>query len=225
MNNISETINIVEIIGVLLFVTFVYSNFISLIKARETDSTYNSKSIPDFLMDFPNHDTSNEAYLKVKNKIERFINLVLSDRPAMIEISEQEINDLHTKGIAINKKNPGKHLYYKISNSSIIEYLVEFPVKLSKKTYRKRIKERIYLKDDLNEYTRIIEENNLKLAEKLQPLSLKKSTLLLFIFNGLRSPDSVFYKFKETLEYQKAASIIEKIDSIEISNNTLIIRS
>ena len=225
MNNITEGMNIIEIIGGVLFITFVCSNIISIIKARKITSNHDGETISEFLIDFPDHNSSEKAYVEAKNKIERFITLVLSSKPAKIELNEQEINDLHTKGTGINKNSLGKHLYYKISDENVIEYLLEYPVILSSKTYRKRIKERVYFKSNRNEYTRIIEENGSTFNAKLQPISFEQSSLLLFIFNGLKSPDSFFHKCEETSDYQKAMSIVEQINSIEINNKTMVIKS
>ncbi len=57
----------------------------------------------------------------------------------------------------------------------------------------------------------------------LDPLG--KSSLILFIFGASRSPAFLSHQYDESVDYQRAITVIEKLKSIEISDNFLILKS
>ncbi|NJO96441.1 MAG: hypothetical protein HC764_10800 [Pleurocapsa sp. CRU_1_2] len=220
-----NNINWFEKIGLFLFALFLYSNIVSFIRYRKTTFNLGKGKIPGCLEDFPVHTTLPEAYLKSKDKVKQFTDLLITGQQGELKLSQDDINNLYTKGIILNKYTAGRYLYYQIKDNIILERLIEGPLFLSPKSYRMRIKEISFSSNNLERYSRIIEEYGRKMNEEKQIFSFYTSTLILFIFGGLRSPDCTFYKHEETVEYQKAMILLEKIKNIEIDDDYLILRT
>lgn len=225
MLNFLNNFSWLEKIGFFLFAYFLYSNIISFVRYRKTTFNLNNGNIPNCLENFPVHKTSPDAYLKSKSKVERFKDLALAGQKNKLQLSQNDLNNLYTKGITLNKSSPGRYLYYQIQDNVILEKLIEGFLFMAPKTYRTRVREVSFSSQESNGYIRVIEEYGRKMNEKKQEFPFYTSTLLLFTFGGLRSPDSTFYKHKETVEYQRAMALLEKIKSVEISNENLIFRT
>ena len=205
-----NNLNLLEKIGLFCFVLLAYSNIISLIRYRRTTFNLNKGKAADCLENFPIHTTSPDAYLKSKNKVEQFTDLLLTGQQAELHLSQDDINSLYTKGIILNKYAPGTYLYYQIKDNLILERLIEGPLYLAPQVYRTRVKKISFSHQKPERCSRIIEEYGRIMNEKRQKFSLYTFTLILFILGGLRYPDGTFYGYQETVEYQKATSLIKK---------------
>lgn len=99
--------------------------------------------LPKNLADFPVCETSTEAYLKSKEKVESFINRVLEDEEVEVCLNSSDINNIHLKGIEINKyrinplsifhhpiipKHKNIYFYFDIQASGILQKRIEYPV-------------------------------------------------------------------------------------------------
>lgn len=211
--------------GFFLFAYFLYSNIVSFARYRKTTFNLNNGKIPNCLESFPVYTTSPDAYLESKNKVEKFKDLALAGQKTELQLSQNDLNNLYTKGITLNKSSPGRYLYYQIQDNVILERLIEGPLFMAPKTYRTRVREISFSNQKLNGYIRVIEEYGREMNEEKQEFPFFTSTLVLFTFGGLRSPDSTFYKHEETVEYQRAMVLLEKIKSVEISSGHLILRT
>lgn len=223
LNNLSW----LDKIGLFFAVLCVYSNIIGFIRYRLTLFNLSKGKVIKSLEEFPVHTTSPDGYLTSKKKVEEFANSLLTGQKAELSLNQEDINNLYTKGIVLNKYITGKYLYYQIQKDLIIEKLIEGPVFFffSSNPYRARTKEISFSHQKLECYRRITEEYGRKIKETKQSFPLDASVLILFILGGLRSPDGTFYGYQETVEYQKATSLIKKINSVEISNGHLILRA
>ena len=87
----------------------------------------NQDNIPPIIRDFPDYDTSPSAYLETKNRLENFLSLTLTGQEVELKLSENDINNLYTKGIILNKHEQGNYLYYSIKENSILKTKIEWP--------------------------------------------------------------------------------------------------
>lgn len=221
LNNLSW----LEKIGLFLFAYFLCSNIISFIRYKRTTVSLGQGKIPDCLENFPVHTTTADAYLQSKNKVERFINLALTEQQTELKLSQDDLNNLYTKGIILNKYTPGKYLYYQIQDNVILEKLIEGPWYLPPVPYRTRKTEFSFSKIDLKQFSRIIEEYGKPMKGEQQSFSLSISSLILFIFGASISPDTLPLKFRKTVEYQRAMVLLKKIKSVEVNNGHLILKA
>ncbi|MBZ8180919.1 hypothetical protein [Oscillatoria salina] len=173
--------------------------------------------IPEALRNFPVHQTHPDSYLETKSKLSHFLDLLAADNKNIeLQLNENDLNNLYTKGIQINKYQPGRYFYYTLQEKSICELMFEYPVILSLQSYitRKRI---IYF-EGLKQYDKVMDE-------KFASLPLSKSSLILFIFGASKCPAFLSYDFDKTIEYQQAMILIDKLKSIEINDYSLILKA
>ncbi len=210
--------NITTVISLLGFGYIAYQLFSM---HRMESSIIKGKNIPPNLNDFPIHQSSLTEYENSKRKIEVFKNSVLRENfDAQIILDENDINNIYTQGITLNKLIPGKYLFYKIKDSLILEKSIQWPSPGSPKNICFRISEIQFKIDETIEKPialyKVVEERGIKFHNEASLRSLNQSSLILFIFGGSEQPDSL--KKSATVEYQKALAVIEQIQSIKINN-------
>lgn len=220
-----NSFNWMEKIGIALFVYFIYLNIISIIRHKKIVVNINNGKIPEVVESFPVHTASFNAYLASKNKVEQFINAVLIEQHTQLKLSQDDLNNLYTKGINLNKHAPGRYLYYQIKDSFIIEKLIEGPLYIPPNPYRSRKTEFSFSNNELKQFSRIIEEYEKPIKGKLESFPLSISSLILFILGASNCPDKLPLKFNKTVEYQRAMILLEKIKSIEVDSGYLILRT
>ena len=187
----------------------------------------NKGNIPPIIKDFPDYDTSPSAYLETKNRLENFLSLALTEQKVELTLSENDINNLYTKGINLNKHEPGKYLYYSIQENSILETKIEWPFFLDSKPChrRKKIIEFSSKQGELLENSRVIERYNQPVNDSLISKSLDSSPFILFILGVSDKPSYLPFKYTQTVEYKRAITLLEKIKTIEIKNSYLVIKN
>ena len=110
MLNFLNVFSWIEKIGFFLFVLFLYSNIMGFIRYRKTMFDLDRGKMSSHLELFPVHNASPDAYLNSKNKVESFENLAFTERKTELKLSQDDINNLYTKGITLNKYTPGRYL-------------------------------------------------------------------------------------------------------------------
>ena len=142
---------------------------------------------------------------------------------AQIILDENDINNIYTQGITLNKLIPGKYLFYEIKDNFILEKSIKWPSPGSPQNICFGISEIQFKIDEIIEKPialyKVIEERGIKFHNEASLRSLNQFPLILFIFGGSQQPDS--WRKSTTIEYQKALAIIERIQSIKINNGYL----
>ena len=220
-----NSFNWLENIGIALFIYFICLNIISIIKHKKIVVDINNGKIPEIVENFPVHNTSSNAYLASKNKVEQFINSALIGQHTELKLTQDDLNNLYTKGINLNKYTPGRYLYYQIKDNFVIEKLIEGPLYIPPNPYRSRKTEFSFSNSELKQHSRIIEEYEKPIKGSLETFPLSISSLILFILGASNSPDKLPLKFNKTVEYQRAMILLEKIKSIEVDSGYLILRT
>ena len=105
----------------------VFLSTISFVRYKVFMYNLNQDNIPPIIRDFPDYDTSPSAYLETKNRLENFLSLTLTGQEVELKLSENDINNLYTKGIILNKHEQGNYLYYSIKENSILKTKIEWP--------------------------------------------------------------------------------------------------
>ncbi|NET89919.1 MAG: hypothetical protein F6K45_17795 [Kamptonema sp. SIO1D9] len=179
--------------------------------------------IPEALRNFPVHQTHPDSYLETKSKLSHFLDLLAADNKNIeLQLNENDLNNLYTKGIQINKYQPGRYFYYSIQEKYIRELMFEYPVILSLQSYRTR--EKIIYFEGLNQRNQLIFDSKM-IKEVVSTIPFSKSSLILFIFGASKCPALLSYDFDKTIEYQQAMILIEKLKSVEINNHYLIFKA
>jgi hypothetical protein len=187
----------------------------SFIINKKVTIDVNKGNPPETLKNFPVHQASPEQYLETKNKVNHFIDLLATDNKNIeLSLNENDLNNLYSKGITIDIYQPGRYFYYSIQEDYILEKTIEWPLFLVPKPYNTR-KKIIYF-DRLKQHKKVGKE-------EFSTIPLSKFALILFIFGASRSPALLSYKFDETVEYQRALTLIGQLKKIEISNHFLIL--
>lgn len=215
MLNFIGSLGLVDKISLFLIILASLMIAFSVVISRKIISDIKKGKIPDTLRNFPVHKTNSKKYLETKNKVNHFLDLLATDHQNIeLKLNEADLNNLYSKGIIIDKYQPGRYFYYSIQEDYILEKMIEWPLFLVPKPYQTR--EKIIYFNNLKQYDKV--EN-----EEFATLSLSKSALILFIFGASRSPALLSYKFDETVEYQRAITLIEKLKKVEISDYFLVL--
>ena len=158
--------NVFLFLVILLFLPSIINIFrliLTSILYREVKNGLNNGKLTETIEDFPIHKTSLDAYLKSKYKVDNFIELLSKDQSAELILSQEELNDLCTKGEIVNKYIPGKHVYYQIKENKVVENVIEGPSVLPPNPYFTRTKEIYFSAMNQSSISRLLK----KMAKKL----------------------------------------------------------
>jgi len=209
------SISLIDKISLCLIIIASLMIAFSFVINKKVATDVNKGNPPETLKHFPVHKASPGQYLETKNKVNHFIDLLATDHKNIeLKLNEADLNNLYSKGITIDIYQPGRYFYYSIQEDYILEKMIEWPLFLVPKPYN--VRERII------HFNHLI-QNDKVMNEKFATLPLSKSSLILFIFGASRSPAFLSYKFDETVEYQRAITLIEKLKNVVISNYFLIL--
>jgi hypothetical protein len=225
--NLFEKISGVWILAVLCI------GLIRLLKVRRMYfEIKNQSKIPQALLNFKTHNASPLFYSETKNRVENFINSSLQDEIVEIILNEDDINSLYTKGISLNKYKPGTYLYFEFQENLILEKLVEWPNFFGPNGCRTRIRSISFDLENgkLVTKTKILEEYGRVMNEVEDSFSLSGSPLILFILGASHTPlfpSSLLFDTNsaQTIEYQRALKILEKLKNVKVENFCLTIQS
>jgi len=219
--------NIFLFLIILLFLPSIINIFrliLTTISYREVNNDLKNGKLTEAIENFPVHKTSLDAYVKSKDKIDNFIELLSKDKSTELILSQKELNDLCRKGKIVNKYISGKYVYYEIKENKIVENLIEGPFILPPNPYFTRTKEIYFSANKLEQYFKIIEENGKKINYQTPPHSLD-SPLILFILGVSETPDKFPFKFRKSSEHLKGLVLLNKLKNVEIKNNNLVLKS
>jgi|GEM_PF-4405039 len=178
---------------------------------------------PRKLKDFPSIETSEVDYKQVQYKIRSFCDSALKNKTIELSLNEFEINTLAVKGSLLNKYIPGEYFYYQIKEDSIIEKMIIWPF-LSAKGYKYRERWIYFVtKTQLWERTQVFDGTLMEPYEKTLPISY--SSLIVFVLGGSKTSASLTLNAKQTVKYQQALNIIEKLRNVEIKQGFLILET
>lgn len=107
--------------GIVCFLVYRFLRFRGLL----IDAFENSE-FPELVTTFPVSEPRPEEYAQVLNRINDFINRVLTEQNAELIISSDDLNLLETKG-AIRPSRTMVRVHYEIGSSEILERTVVFP--------------------------------------------------------------------------------------------------
>lgn len=228
INPIFSPKNIFLFLVILLFLPSIINIFrliLTTFSYQEVMNNLYDGKLAEAIEDFPVHETSLDAYLKSKYKIDSFIDFLSQNQSAELILSQEELNDFYTKGKTINKYVPGTYIYYQINEGKIVEISIEGPSNLPPNPYFTKTREIYFSSNSLEEYFVITEENGKKINDRSLSYSLEKSSLICFIMGIIDFPDRFPFKFKKSNEYQKGLVLLNKLKNIEINNNSLVLKS
>lgn len=216
--------SITRFIGITCFL-FLAANFLYVRKV--TEDIKSGKNIPKVLVEFPIHETSTQDYLATKKKIEDFFLATLNNQVTNLTLNADDLNNIYTKGINLNKYIPGKFLYYEIKDNTIVESKLEWPSPdfltvcyTEKRTITFHLKDNIVL-----ETSKLIEVDNRQIKDETITAPLVYSKIISYIFGGIKSPSDAPEFSSDAAEYQRTLRLMGKIKSIEIEDNLLIIKT
>ncbi len=216
----------IRFIGIVSFL-FLAVNFLYIRKVTEDIKSGNSQ--PKILVEFPIHKTSQQKYLATKKKIEYFSITALENQASTLTLNADDINNIYTKGINLNKFTPGKFFYYQIQDNLIVETRMEWPslvfmsvVSTETRTFSFSVNNEVVLETSKFIKTNIGEINDDK-YNITAPLIYSK--IISYIFGGIKSPSDAPGFSQDAAESQRTVKLIGKIKSIEIKDDSLIIKT
>jgi hypothetical protein len=210
-----------------------------LFRALEIDG-----ELPARLAEFPVHLTSIEKYLDVREKIEEFKSQVIRGEASRLFLTSDDLNDLYLQGSSINKyhtdwqgvsvgtssyKYNNSFVYFEISNDNTIlrKYMnyIDFTMPGGIRSYTDRID---FFTSDNNEIRfreYLIEINGKDPLKFVRDKPRKESTIKAcdLLENIFKCSFDFSIAYLNSNEYRIFLSIIDKITSVEISNNSLTI--
>lgn len=215
-------------IFIIFLLVFAFFLLLDYIENRKFFSNVYQGKFPQSLIDFPDIKASPKTYLETKEKINEFVESILSNlqenSTLELKLNELELNNLHVKGVSVNKYSEGTHVYYKIENSYILEKKINFPSPFSIGLNKYSFKEKSMLffkKEDLiwEKYKFLSEPR-----QKEESITIAFSPLIRFIFGVGKYPYGYFPedKSQDTIEYQKFLNIVNEIKDVEIREGNLI---
>ncbi|MEC4807448.1 MAG: hypothetical protein SAJ72_24725, partial [Jaaginema sp. PMC 1080.18] len=83
--------------------------------------------MPDFITKFSSANNSIQDYIHIKNKVDKFNNMVLTGQPAKLFLNTQDINNLMCQGGNFDKYQPGQYKYYQIESECILVHSLKWP--------------------------------------------------------------------------------------------------
>ena len=185
------------------------------------------RKAPKSIAKFPTFQTSRNSYIKTTEKVNHFINSITKNNDAELELTAQEINHLHAKGISTDIYLPGKYLYYEIEDSCIIQHLIEWPI-FSIRPYNQINKKICFLmnEDNIKFSSKYIEIYSKPEESESYINDISFSPLIIFILQGSSDPSRIPFDFDaDSEEYKKTMKLVDKIKYLNIVDNKLAFKS
>ena len=162
------------------------------------------------------------------SKMNSFIDSLGNNLSCTISLNEDELNSLILKSKTYDKYIPGRYVYYKVDENSIIESFLSWP-NFSSPDACLTSKKKLNFKTKHELKTIEIKELEHNGFTNFDSYSFEatKSVLLLIVFNGLSyipsfdTNISTYYGQEEDVE--NARSLVEKLSEIKIINNSLVL--
>jgi hypothetical protein len=171
-----------------------------------------------------------DLYYSTKLKVDYFISQIESDNNCEIILNEDELNCLCSKGVNLNKYDPGYYIYYTLSENLVLENFMKWPDFSAPDACRTITKKLTF---DMNSEVRKINvcefEGNGYAKNDLASDSIENSILLLLIFGGLKSVPRLYSQvsiyYGESPETERGRYLIRKLSDIKIKDNLILLAS
>lgn len=173
------------------------------------------EKLPKFIEKFPASTAQYSDFKDAQIKVTRFIGDLLEDKDSKLVLTENEVNALSSGGIQLNTYEPGTYIAYKIIDSKILKYKLEWPAYgVFLDLYSLELRE-INFRDFQNalyEEVSLIEFNSRKLNTDAKPAyELADSPFLNFIFNSVSIDVHNSPMVSSTIKKQKNSYVANKI--------------
>ena len=183
--------------------------------------------VPEAFSSFQNPSVLSEDFLQTQEKVDAFKSFLKKNKSCKLRITEQDLNNLQTKGIQPDKSIPGIYYMFKISGSLIVEDCLHWPSIPGVWSCDRRF--RTFQFSSENSEVRIggqiLEQYGRDIRDTVSWQSLANSTLMQLILGNLSRPYHYILLGTEDKEYKEINDLLLKIDSIKIEENAIIISS
>jgi hypothetical protein len=172
--------------------------------------------LPRVLADFPIHNSSEESYRQIRQKMETFILAVEAGESAQIQLSNNELNCLSTKGNTPDRSAWSLPEYYEIKDGQVYACDISVAPFISRSGYYS-FKSRIEIErrdEHFCEVGHVIERNGKSVSAQKRPLTFTTHLL------------GTILMLDKTKEWSESYRLVLcKLQSIEVIDSQIVLRS